>query len=327
MGKARVSPTKITTIPRLELTAVAVSVTVSNMLREELLCYDVEEFFWTDSKVTLGYINNEARRFHMFVANRVQKIRDNTSPQQWFHVPNAENPADMASRGTSVKELLSSNWLTIPQFLWEREIQHPTKETIELPVGDPEVRKVQTLSTQTVEHASLSDRLTKFSSWSRAVSAVARLRRYLLKDKSNTLTAVTERQNAETVVIKDLQRQVYQDEIDALNKGEQLPKNNKMHNLDIFLDKDNVLKVGGRLRHSSLPNSFKHPTIIPREHHIAKLIIAQCHEKVNHQGKGFTMNEIRSSAYWIPRLSQKVTSYIHQCVFVVDKGDLWKDKK
>ncbi len=315
MGKGRVSPTKVTTIPRLELTAAAVSVAVSNTLREELLYDNIEEFFWTDSKVTLGYINNDARRFHTFVANRVQKIRNSTSLQQWFYVPTNENPADMASRGTSVNELLSSNWFTGPHFLWEKKIQLPTKETAVLPVGDPEVRKVQTLSTETVEHTSLSDRLTKFSSWSRAVSAVARLRRYLLKDKSKTLTTVTERQNTETVIIKDLQRQAYQNEIETLNKGKQLPKNNNMYNLDVFLGKDNVLKVGGRLHHSSLPSSLKHPTIIPREHHVTKLIIAHCHERVNHQGKGFTMNEIRSNGYWIPKLSQTVASYIRQCVF------------
>ncbi|KAL0163339.1 hypothetical protein M9458_042735, partial [Cirrhinus mrigala] len=315
MGKARVSPTKVTTIPRLELTAATVSVAVSNTLREALLYDNVEEFFWTDSKVTLGYINNDARRFHTFVANRVQKIHNSTSLQQWFYVPTSKNPADMASRGTSVTELLSSNWLTGPHFLWEKKIQLPTKETIVLTVGDPEVRKVQTLSTETVEQTSLSDRLTKFSSWSRAVRAVARLRRDVLKDKSMTLTTVTERQNTETVIIKDLQRQAYQNEIETLNKGKQLSKNNKMYNLDVLLDKDNVLKVGGRLHHSSLPCSFKHPTIIPREHHITKLIIAHCHERVNHQGKGFTMNEIRANGYWIPKLSQTVASYIRQCVF------------
>ncbi|KAL0147545.1 hypothetical protein M9458_057146, partial [Cirrhinus mrigala] len=138
MGKARVSPTKVTTIPRLELTAATVSVAVSNTLREALLYDNVEEFFWTDSKVTLGYINNDARRFHTFVANRVQKIRNSTSLQQWFYVPTSKNPADMASRGTSVTELLSSNWLTGPHFLWEKKIQLPTKETIVLTVGDPE---------------------------------------------------------------------------------------------------------------------------------------------------------------------------------------------
>lgn len=314
MGKARVSPTKVTTIPRLELTAAAVSVTVSNMLREELLYNCVEEFFWTDSKVTLGYINNEARRFHTFVSNRVQKIRNNTTPQQWFYVPSGENPADKASRGTTVNELLSSNWLTGPAFLWEKVLRLPAKDTMELTVGDPEVRKVQTLNTQTVIHKSLSDRMEKFSSWSHCVSVVARLRRRLLKDKSDSLSTVSERQNAELIIIKDVQRQVYQEEIKTLSKGKPLPKNNKLHNLDVFLDKDIVLKVGGRLQCSSLPKAFKHPTVIPREHHITKLIIAHCHERVNHQGKGFTMNEIRASGYWIPKLSQTVASYIRNCV-------------
>ena len=33
------------------------------------------EWFWTDSSAVLSYIRNEARRFHVFVANRVQQIR------------------------------------------------------------------------------------------------------------------------------------------------------------------------------------------------------------------------------------------------------------
>ena len=33
-------------------------------------------------------IYNEARRFHTFVANRVQAIRDHTSPDQWHYVDN-----------------------------------------------------------------------------------------------------------------------------------------------------------------------------------------------------------------------------------------------
>lgn len=97
IGKARVSPTKVTTIPRLELTAAVVSVSISNMLREELRIVDGKEYFWTDSKVVLGYINNDARRFHTFVANWVQKICHCTNPQQWRYVPTDENPADGAS--------------------------------------------------------------------------------------------------------------------------------------------------------------------------------------------------------------------------------------
>lgn len=57
LGKARISPLKVTTIPRLELAAAVVSVTVCKMLKEELGQSDIEVFFWTDSKIFLGYIN------------------------------------------------------------------------------------------------------------------------------------------------------------------------------------------------------------------------------------------------------------------------------
>lgn len=243
MEKACVSPTKVSTLPRLELTAATVSVTVSNMLREELTHGIVEEFFWTDSKVTLGYIHNEARRFHTFVANRVQKIRNSTTPQQWLYMSTKENPAVHASRGRTVDGLLSSDWLTGPRFLWKREIPPQATVILDLPIGDQEVKKAQTLLTRTTGEVSLTDRLVKFSSWSKAVSAVARLRRRLLKDKSNADSTVEERQNAELVIIQDLQRQAYSEEIKTLGNGNLLPSNSKLHHLDVFLDRDAVLKV------------------------------------------------------------------------------------
>ena len=86
MGKARVTPLKPVTIPRLELTAAVVSVRVSQWLNHELDYRDVVDVFWTDSRVVLGYISNEARRFHIFVANRVQEIHDHTEPKQWSYV-------------------------------------------------------------------------------------------------------------------------------------------------------------------------------------------------------------------------------------------------
>ncbi|KAL0172160.1 hypothetical protein M9458_032471, partial [Cirrhinus mrigala] len=50
IGKARVAPTKIVTIPRLELTAAVISSAVSSMLKEELELKIDQEYFWTDSK-------------------------------------------------------------------------------------------------------------------------------------------------------------------------------------------------------------------------------------------------------------------------------------
>ena len=79
IGKSRVAPLKFVSIPRLELTAATLSVKISKMLKKELDIHIDDEIFWTDSKVVLGYINSDARRFKVFVANRVQQIRDHTS--------------------------------------------------------------------------------------------------------------------------------------------------------------------------------------------------------------------------------------------------------
>ena len=65
------TPLRPITIPQLELTAVLVSVKVSSNLRQEVDYKKVKEVFWTDSQVFLGYIKNDARRFHVYVANRV----------------------------------------------------------------------------------------------------------------------------------------------------------------------------------------------------------------------------------------------------------------
>ena len=63
MGKSRVGPTKFVSTPRLELTAAALSVKVSILLRRELTIYPIiNECFYTDSHVVLGYINGDAKR-------------------------------------------------------------------------------------------------------------------------------------------------------------------------------------------------------------------------------------------------------------------------
>ena len=93
MAKARVAPTKIMSIPRLELSAAVVSARSSVMLKTELEMKIDEEFFWTDSQVVLAYIHNDARRFHVFVANRLQVIKEKTDPAQWHYVDTLAEPS------------------------------------------------------------------------------------------------------------------------------------------------------------------------------------------------------------------------------------------
>ena len=96
-GKSRVAPVKSVTIPRLELTAATVSTKIGAMLKEELQLSNMHDYYWTDSKISLGYICNDVKRFRIFVANRAAKIRAYTSKEQWQYVDTKENPADHAS--------------------------------------------------------------------------------------------------------------------------------------------------------------------------------------------------------------------------------------
>ena len=123
IGKSRVAPLKQITVPRMELVAATVAAKNSSLIKRELHNVKIdEEYFWTDSKVVLGYINNEAKRFHVFVANRIQMIHNLSKKSQWRYVPSVLNPADDASKGLLTTQIKKSNrWFNGPEFLWKIE--------------------------------------------------------------------------------------------------------------------------------------------------------------------------------------------------------------
>ena len=226
MGKARVTPLKPVTVPRLELVAALLSVKISVLLQKELEYENIKDYFWTDSSIVLSYISNESRRFHVFVANRVQQIRNHTEPYQWRHVVSSKNPADMASRGVTVLEFMHrTEWFSGPKFLWEKSDIEAYKPVLELSPNDPEVKKVRVLQTKTEVHATILDRLNYFSGWQQAKKAIARclkLKESLLKrvnrDDAPSVIKITDIEKAEVEIIKHLQEAVFEEEIHFLRK-------------------------------------------------------------------------------------------------------------
>ena len=316
MGKARVCPLKVINIPRLELSAAALSVKLARFLSRELDYNSVIEHFWTDSEVALGYINNDAKRFHVYVSNRVQQIRNYASTDQWHYVSTKENPADYASRGISAAQLQTSMWFTGPKFLWERDV-FLEEEIPEVSEDDPEVKKC--LAVVTHEQFDLDSRMTSFSKWSQAKRAIAFCLRFINSRKNsakNDTSNVEMLQKAENEIVKSVQRAAFPDSIRVLSgsKIRSLKKRNVLFKLDPFLDEDGILRVGGRLGSSRLPGDEKHPAILPKNAHISKLIIQECHEAVNHQGRGMTVNRIRAMGYWILGCTSAVRSLIWKCV-------------
>ena len=73
---------KYITMPRMELVATTLSVKMSALLKRELQMNCDNEIFWTDSEVTLGYIRNMSKKFKIFVANRIELIREHSEAEQ-----------------------------------------------------------------------------------------------------------------------------------------------------------------------------------------------------------------------------------------------------
>lgn len=338
---------KAITIPRLELTAAVVSTKVSQCLKQELDYEDVVELFWTDSQVVIGYINNEARRFHTYVANRVQEIHNSTKPDQWHYVGTDTNPADAASRGLTSHQLVhDSCWLKGPEFLWSSSVRslQPCYKLGPLDPQDPEVKRISTLATQTMErfpdHFETS-RLSRFSNWFRAKNAVAlclllkrRLQERKIKESSHVPESklkprVEDLAQAEMEIIRSVQHEHFKEEIKTLcslnangeflsreavrQRDSSLKKNSCMYRLDPYLDADGILRVGGRLRRSNMSESVKHPSILPKKSHITELIIQDCHHAIKHQGSGMTHNELRQRGYWVIGGTSAVGCFISKC--------------
>ena len=178
LGQSKVAPLQTTSIPRLELcAAVLAAQAVAKVIKEIDMEIDGITFY-TDSKVVLGYIQNESRRFYVYVANRVQLIRKVSSPNQWRYMDTNENPADLATRRLSAQSLAVSDWFTGPRFLQD-ETAATNGEQEEIPISedDPEVRKeVSTFITQTNKRHGLgANRFSRFSSLSSLQRAIANL--------------------------------------------------------------------------------------------------------------------------------------------------------
>ena len=221
------------TIPRLELSAAVVATRLDRMVMKEIGIPVDQSIFWTDSTCVLGYIANDDKRFHTFVANLVAAIREVTSPPQWKHVSTKQNPADDASRGLSAEALLKNKrWIQGPDFLWKSEDAWPSQQYSVSTVAendpevkrepqafwksedawpsqqysvstvaenDPEVkREPQAFPTNTKAGSTLGQLFGRFSQWHRLKKFVA----WILRYRANLRSAVVRRKSGPMLLNK-----------------------------------------------------------------------------------------------------------------------------
>ena len=225
--KSRAAPLQRITIPRLELQAAVLSVRIGEMIQREIEIKFDRVCYWTDSEIVLKYIQNESKRYTVYVGNRVAEIREKSELSQWRYCPSKENPSDDASRGLNPAKLISeSRWLNGPPFLKGAEPTWPMTSLGKLASDDPElIESTQANLLFDVETSSFDQMLKRYSTWNILKVKIVWLTRFKSHLKnchskncscSHGKPTSAELEDAEHDIIKIIQRKEYLAEFETL---------------------------------------------------------------------------------------------------------------
>ncbi|GFY36928.1 integrase catalytic domain-containing protein [Trichonephila clavipes] len=236
----------------------------------------------TDGTITTSFVTSKSRvaplktlslpRLELMgalLSARIEDIQKLTEPSKWHHCPGKENPADIISRGISVRELKDSElWRHGPPWLQQAEQFWPKFEKQNVSNLDLELKsKFRDISQNEIilENREKLLSLDKFSSYFKLLRVTAFVFRFInntrdtLK-KSGTLET-EELKKSEEYWIKEIQKETYASEIIDLEKAPKVSDCSKIRSLVPCLDDRKILRIKGRLDESELSLDEKQPIL------------------------------------------------------------------
>lgn len=315
-AKSKVSPIKIITIPRLELCAAALLVSLTERVKKALNNLHIEEIvYWSDSSTVLSWIKKPPSNWNVYVANRVAQIQRSSKSHNWRYVPSALNPADCASRGIMPNDLANDKtWWHGPAFLHK----HPSLWPSNLPnlCTSEEQRKIK-LSSNNLNTLAYPEILSKFSKLQTLLRVTALCLRFAHNcknpiNKNSKPLMLSEINESLDNYIKLTQKVDFPDIFAKLSKKCEI-SNCPILKLMPFLDENGIIRVGGRLQNSSLTYNVKHPILLAKSNPLSRLIILDSHEKTLHGGVTLTMSYVNRK-FWIISGNQVAKSIVQRCV-------------
>lgn len=315
-AKSRVAPLRRLTIPRLELNAALLLATLSDRIKNSLRSTPEEEFYWTDSEITLFRIRSHPSKFNLYVGTRISEIQRLTPVESWNFIPTKLNPADILSRGCMPNDLMDHElWWHGPDFLLGPRENWPNQQKFRRQdLVDEELKQIVAKVELPPSFASTFD---KFSSWDRLVGTIAHVIRFRLNaikpKKYRNVGEITlqELDEATKRIIRIVQQEAYPQELKTLNKKKQIV-NSKILVLNPFLDEDGLLRVGGRLRNLDVQYDEQHQIIIPRGN-VGKLILRKIHQQNLHCGPQLMLSTSRQK-YWVIGARSTSRRIVHECL-------------
>ena len=125
LAKSHISPVKELTIPRMELCATKLATELGRKVQLELDVPKEKIHIFSDSEIVNFWLHKPLEKLIPYVHNRVAKIREAGYDCRYVHTD--DNPADIASKGASIEDLLNSklwwhgpNYLRLPEDEWPK---------------------------------------------------------------------------------------------------------------------------------------------------------------------------------------------------------------
>lgn len=318
-AKSRIAPSaehrkqEDSTIPRMELRAATLLAELMAKVKEAITVDILGVHYWTDSMVTIDWISNPAKRWPTFVSNRVTKINELSSFQDWHHVRSKENPADLISRGVSAKRLAESAiWWTGPKFLLD-----PTRPWVQKS-ADTLCAKIelQPLVTRDERDYSLIDKYSSFQKLQRIMAYCLRFKRNSLGKKADRTVGhltLNELKHAHNQIIRMIQQQHFSRELNQLKSEGTVGATSSLITMNPFLDRDGLIRLGGRIQASGVDFNQLHPIILPNKCNVTRLIAVEYHRTNLHTGPQGLLYTLRLK-YWPIHGRSLVRKVVHQCL-------------
>ncbi|XP_070524006.1 uncharacterized protein [Cardiocondyla obscurior] len=124
---------------------------------------------------------------------------------------------------------------------------------------------------------------------------------------------VDELTRARHALIKCSQEADFSKDIQALQRDGIIPRNSRLKRLNPYLDQEGLLRVNGRLRHSSLLYNAKYPPILAKTSNLSLLYVRHAHQNCWHGGISLTLSTLRVHV-WVIDGSNLVRKVVRNCI-------------